>query len=594
MASADLSPPSLSRADRGSGMREPWYQRHRMALLITAGLLPLYLLWWTVFATGGGDLAAQQAWAGFARRYPGSAYSLFWYGGLHTANYSVISPYLMAAFGVRTVAAASGLAATFMGVSIIMRSSIRKPLWPALVVGFSMWCQVVCGRATFMLGVAFGVGAVLAAVGGNSRRRIVAATLCAALATMGSPVAGLFLVVVGAAYLFLRQWGRALALILPPFVVVGLTTWLFPFEGEQPMAFVRIFPPVLLCGVVMLAAPRSWKLLKFGAGVYAVGVVLTWLIPTPIGTNVERFAEIAAPPILLAAVMNRDFTLPKSLRPLRPKRVLETLRRLGSPRPVWSGVKRHHIWQRAVLVTAVVLSLTWVSIKTTADIVAYTKVPTWAVETDGVVKELNRLGADRTRVEVVPARDHREAAVLSPYINMARGWNRQADVERGRLFYEGRPVSEVEEGAFTSSSYRAWLNHWAVGFVVLYKGDGKPDGAAEREHDLVTSEPSYLDQVWHDDNWRIYRVKDAVPLVDRPGSVVTADGAHLTVRMSEPGSVIVRVAYSPWLWAEGGCLYKEGDFTRLTVKKAGDIRIASNYGGPSGPQPRCAPDKDAD
>ncbi|GHC61275.1 hypothetical protein GCM10010349_31040 [Streptomyces flavofungini] len=573
MASAELSSPSLSRADRGSGMREPWYWRYRMPLMITAGLLPLYLLWWTVFATGGGDLAAQEAWAGFARRYPGSAYSLFWYGGLHTANYSVISPYLMAAFGVRTVAAASGLAATWMAVALIMRSGIRKPLWPSIVVGFSLWCQVVCGRATFMLGVAFGVGAVLAATGPTNRLRVAAATACAALATMGSPVAGLFLVVVGAAHLLKRQWGPALALILPPFVVVGLTTWLFPFEGEQPMAFIRIFPPVLLCGVVILAAPRSWKLLKVGAAVYAVGVVLTWLIPTPIGTNVERFAEIAAPPILLAAVLNRKFP---TLRLLRPS---------GTPR---------HFWHRTVLICAVVLSLIWVSVKTTSDIVAYTKVPTWAVETDGVVKELNRLGAERTRVEVVPARDHREAAVLSPYINMARGWNRQADVERGRLFYEGRPVSEVQEGAFTSSSYRAWLNHWAVGFVVLYKGDGRPDGAAEREHDLVTSEPSYLDQVWHDDNWRIYRVKDPVPLVDKPGSVVTADGAHLTVRMSEPGSVVVRVAYSPWLWAEGGCLYKEGDFTRLTVKKPGDVRIASNYGGPSGPQPKCEeqPDKD--
>ncbi|ARX84185.1 membrane protein [Streptomyces alboflavus] len=573
MASAELSTPSLSRADRGSGMPEPWHVRYRMPLLITAGVLPLYLLWWTVFATGGGDLAAQEAWAGFARRYPGSAYSLFWYGGLHTANYSVISPYLMAAFGVRTVAAASGIAATWMGVAIIMRSGIRKPLWPSVIVGFSMWCQVVCGRATFMLGVAFGVGAVLAVTGTATRRRVAGATLCAALATMGSPVAGLFLVVVGGAYLLLREWGKGLALILPPFVVVGLTTWLFPFEGEQPMAFIRIFPPVLLCGVVILAAPRSWKLLKVGAAVYAVGVVLTWLIPTPIGTNVERFAEIAAPPILLAAVLNRKFS---TLRLLRPS---------GTPR---------HFWHRTVLICAVVLSLIWVSVKTTSDIVAYTKVPTWAVETDGVVKELNRLGAERTRVEVVPARDHREAAVLSPYINMARGWNRQADVERGRLFYEGRPVSEVKEGAFTSSSYRAWLNHWAVGFVVLYKGDGKPDGAAEREHDLVTSEPSYLDQVWHDDNWRIYRVKDAVPLVDKPGSVVTADGAHLTVRMSEPGSVTVRVAYSPWLWAEGGCLYKEGDFTRLTVKKPGDVRIASNYGGPSGPQPKCEPDPDKD
>ncbi|MFI8928745.1 hypothetical protein ACIG3E_13850 [Streptomyces sp. NPDC053474] len=554
-------------------MREPWYWRYRLPLMITLGLLPLYALWWTVFATGGGDLAAQQAWAGFVRRYPGSAYGLFWYGGVHTANYSVISPYLMAAFGVRTVAMASGLASTWMAVALITRVGIRRPLWPAIIVGFSLWCQVVCGRATFMLGVAFGVGAVLAASGKVGRGRLAAAVACAALAAMGSPVAGLFIVVVGAAYLLSREWGKALALILPPFAVVGLTTWLFPFEGEQPMAFVRIFPPVLLCLVVILAAPPAWRLLKLGAAVYAVGVVLTWIIPTPIGTNVERLAELAAPAIVLAAVLNRDFPRGPLLKP--------------NGRPAL-------IWRHALLISAVALSLIWVSIKTTSDIVDYTKVPTWAVKTDGVVKELKRLGADRTRVEVVPARDHREAAVLSPYINMARGWNRQADVERGRLFYEGRPVSEVKEGAFSSASYRQWLNQWAVGFVVLYKGDSVPDGAAEREHNLVTSGPSYLKEVWHDDNWRIYRVKDPVPLVDKPGTLVAADGANMTVRMPRPGSVIVRVAYSPWLWAEGACLRKDGDFTRLTVTKPGEVRIGSNYSGPSGPQPRCAPEDDKD
>jgi hypothetical protein len=50
----------------------------------------------------------------------------------------------------------------------------------------------------------------------------------------------------------------------------------------------------------------------------------------------------------------------------------------------------------------------------------------------------------------------------------------------------------------------------------------------------------------------------------------------------------VRVAYSPWLWADNGCLTadreSDGDlteFTRLTVHEPGDVRISSQYGGPS-------------
>ncbi|MFC9459786.1 hypothetical protein ACFT16_29285, partial [Streptomyces sp. NPDC056983] len=252
MASAELSPPPAARARRSPDIPEPWHGRHRTALFVTACILPLHVLWLAFLATGGGDLAAQVAWAEFAKMYPGSAYNLFWYGGLHIANYSLISPYLMALFGVVPVTLLSGVSSTWLAASIVERTGIRRPLWPALVVGFSLWCQVVSGRSTFMLGVAFGLGAVLAHMNG---RRIVIATVCAALSTMASPVAGLFLVVAGTAWLLNRQWGTALSLLLPPVLIVGVTTWLFPFKGEQPMPFGRIFPPLVVCAVVLLCAP---------------------------------------------------------------------------------------------------------------------------------------------------------------------------------------------------------------------------------------------------------------------------------------------------------------------------------------------------
>nr|WP_189856449.1 hypothetical protein [Streptomyces poonensis] len=535
--------------------------------MVTACLVPLYVLWWAVFATGGGDLAAQVAWAEFAKMYPNSAYNLFWYGGLHTANYSVISPYVMAAFGVVPVTMLSGLSASWLAGAFVVRTGVRRPLWPALAVGFSLWCQVVSGRSTFMLGMAFAMAAMLAAVSG--RRRLWVAALCAALATMGSPVAGLFLLVVGAAYLLSRDWRRAVSLVAPPVAVVAVTTLLFPFEGEQPMPFSRIWPSVVMCAAVLLTAPRSWRVLRFGSAIYALGVVLCYLIASPIGTNVERLTEIAAPAALLAIAVSagrRDVTGPPRIR--LPLKGFTPGRGRFAPRR-----------QRVVCVVAMVLSLVWLSSRTVADIVVNTKVPEWAVKTDGVVAELERLGAERTRVEVVPARDHREAAVLAPYINMARGWNRQADVERGRLFYEGHGGTEVPEGTFSSSAYRAWLSQWAVGFVVVFKGE--PDGPAELEHKLVSSEPDYLERVWADANWKIYRVKNATPLVDQPGTVVSSDGANLVVHMPEPGAVTVRIAYSPWLWADNGCLTADGEFTRLTVQEAGDVRISSTYGGPS-------------
>jgi len=563
------------RADKPTQAREVWHERHRVALTVTACAVPLYVVWWAVFATGGGDLAAQVAWAEFAKMYPGSAYNLFWYGGLHAANYSLMSPYLMAAIGVVATTMLSGVTATVLGAELVARTGVRKPLWPAMAVGFSLWCQVISGRSTFVLGTAFAMAAVLAVVSGRSARHLGAAAVCATLATTGSPVAGLFVLVVGAAYFLSRDWGRAAALLVPPVAVVGVTTLLFPFEGEQPMPFARIWPPVVLCAIVVLTAPSAWRTLRLGAAVYAAGVVLCYLIPTPIGTNVERLSELAAPATLLAIMMYRtERRAGAGAGAAEPDEGAAPAVAPRLPLP-WFTARRRMV----ALGLAMAVAVSWLSGKTIADIVTNTSVPEWAVKTDGVVNELKRLGAEQTRVEVVPARDHREAAILAPYINMARGWNRQADVERGRLFYEGHGGTEEPEGGFSASAYKAWLSQWAVGFVVLVNGE--PDGPAKLEHALVSSGPSYLQPVWEDANWKIYRVKNATPLVDKPASVVSADGANLVVRMPKAGEVTVRIAYSPWLWAENGCLTDEGEFTKLTVEQPGDIRISSAYGGPS-------------
>nr|WP_246113422.1 hypothetical protein [Streptomyces montanus] len=514
-------------------------RRHRVPLLATAPTIPLYAVWFAFLATGGGDLAAQEAWAQFVSRHGGSAYNLFWYGGMHTANYSLISPYLMAAFGVRTVTVVAGLLAGWLAAVLIVRTGIRRPLGPALLASLALWCNVASGRSTFALGVAFGLAACVLL---TRERRVPPAAAYAALATMASPVAGLFLVVAGAGYALVRDGGRAAALMAPPVVVVGGTTLLFPFTGEQLMPAARIWPPVLLGVAVLTLAPRGWRVLRWAAAVYTAGTVLTYLIPSPIGTNVERLAELFAPAALLAALL--------------------AVRGPGH--------------RRVALVLALVFSVGWVGKKTCDDLMVSTTVPAWAAETTGVVGALDRLGAHRTRVEVVPARNHREATALAPHVNLARGWNRQLDVERGRLFYDG---------TFSATTYRAWLDRWAVGFVVLPAG--QPDGFAEDEARLVRSRPAWLEPVWRDGHWQVFRVRDAVPLVSAPASVVRASSDELVVHMRRAGSVTARVAFSPWMYAEGGCLERRGEFTRLTVTEPGVYRISSGYGPSPGPAPRC-------
>ncbi|MFG2874657.1 hypothetical protein ACGFYU_06545 [Streptomyces sp. NPDC048337] len=542
----ELAPPPRPVLPFGAGAAA------RVPLIATAAVLPLYALWAGVLATGGGDLAAQEAWAGFVARHPGSVYNLSWYGGLHTAGYSIVSPHLMAVFGVVPVTAASGLASTWLMGLLWERSRVPHPRWPALLAALMLWCQVASGRSTFMLGVAFGLAAVLAFTSGRRRTALTAA--CGVLTAMASPVAGLFLVVVGAACALRGRWPGAAALLLPPVAVLGASAWLFPFHGAQPLPLLRVWPPLLMGAAVALAVPRAWRTVRSAAGVYVVGVVLAGLIPSPVGTNAERLANLVAPPLLLAAVL--------------------TVHGAGGVRPV----PPLRAWRQTSAVLALVLALTWVGGNTASHVADTVTVPRWAADTGGVVRALERLGADRTRVEVIMARSHREAALLAPYVNMARGWNRQADVDRGPLFYDGYGGAGVRAGTFTPAAYRDWLDHWAVGLVVLH--EGPLDAASEREYALVRSGPPYLKEVWRDENWRIYRVREPVPLVDAPASVVRSDSAEVVVRMPVPGTVTLRIAYSPWLRAEGGCLAPAGDsgVTRLTADRPGDVTVGSPYG----------------
>ncbi|WP_404962478.1 hypothetical protein [Streptomyces sp. 147326] len=137
MTTVELSPrPATPRCPQAAPAREPWHRRHRVPLIATGSVLPLYALWATALATGGGDLAAQEAWAGFVARHPGAVYNLSWHGGLHTGSYSLISPYVMAAFGVVPLTLAGGLVSSWLAGRICARCGVDRAQWPALLAAF--------------------------------------------------------------------------------------------------------------------------------------------------------------------------------------------------------------------------------------------------------------------------------------------------------------------------------------------------------------------------------------------------------------------------------------------------------------------------
>jgi hypothetical protein len=484
-------------------------RRHPVAsVTVLAGLL--HVVWFFTFANSGGDLAAQDAWAEFVGRHPDSAYNLAWYGGMHPVSYSVVSPYLMSVLGVRTTLMIAGTISAGLLMMILIRSrAIRKPLAPALAGVFALVCNAISGRVTYGLGMVFGLAAAAVVFCWPYRWRYKrwAKALCAAplaaLATAASPVAGLFVGLVAAALFLQKRRPGAYALGIAPTIVVAVSAWLFPFSGTQPMSFGSASLPLLYAGLVFALVPKEWKTVRITAAVYGLAVLLVWLISSQIGSNISRLAMLFAGAVLLAAL---PFTVPKSRK-----------------------------WYVTVLAFAGFVG--WIGFKSVDDILHTTPAASWARELAPLVNQLQVVGAEKGRVEVVPARSHREASALAPYVNLARGWNRQADMERNPLFYDD---------TLNSANYHEWLQRWAVHYVVLPKGEPDGDGG-QRERQLVQRGMPYLRQIWGDANWQLFSVTDPTPLADPPAVVDRAEQGELTIEVKKAGRVLIRIPYSPWL-----------------------------------------------
>ena len=521
----------------------------------TALAAVLHVVWALFLAHDAGDLAAQYAWTDFASRYPGSAYNLSWYGGMHTASYSLVAPYLMGWLGVRTTGVLAGTVSAALAARLLLRPQVARPLLPALWTAVALWCNVASGRVTFAVGVAFALAAVLllfppgagagAGAAGAARGPVLrgcAVLAAAALATTGSPLAGVFLGVVAAALLLTGRRRDACVLAAGPVLVLLGTALLFPFQGEQPFDWYVAVPLVASAAAVALLAPREWRAVRAGAVVYGAGAALTWVVPSPVGSNVERLPLLFAGTVLLAAA-------------------LQYAGRSGRPG------RRALAAAGAFLVVA-----SWQAAKPAGDLATTVPVSATARDTGPLVAALRRVGADRGRVEVVPLRSHIEASGIAPYVNLARGWNRQADVARNPLFYTA--------AALTPDAYHAWLRHWGVGYVVLPAD--RPDDAAVDEARIVAAGPAWLSPVWQDEHWRLFRVADAAPLADPPATVTRAGPAALTVDVAVAGPVLLRVPWSPWLGVEGpeaagACLAESGEWTVLYAPRPGSYRVVGRY-----------------
>jgi hypothetical protein len=506
---------------------------------VIAGLLAAAgaLTWVFVFPRVGTDLSAAVARSGWASDYPASGYLFSWYGGFHPAGYSLLSPYVLGLLGVHLAMAIAVVISAVLLANLLTRHHVTRPRAAALWVAVALWTELSAGRAAFTLGLAAGLGCVAVVDAWLSEPRrfresrigatatLAVAGVLALLCCLLSPVAAVFLLVVAATLAVGRQFAPAIVITVAASLPLGLMA-LYSDGGHQPLSAQNWVPPILAAAAVLLLVPARWRLVRTGAICYGLGVLVAAAAPTLVGSNVARLGELLAGPILVG---------------------------IGSSRRRW------------LLTIALIGAAIWQVAQPIADL-AHGNAPPYAPQTAALVRELRMLHADTARVEAVPQYGHWEAQELASAVPLARGWERQLDLERNPLFYGG---------VLTPAAYYSWLRSNAVRYVAI--STATPDPAAVAEAATVRAGQPWLILIWHNASWRLYRVLGSTPLASPPATVVNSTPAQITLRMSRAGTTIIKVRWSPLLRSDGAVVSSAGPWTRLTARHAGLYELQGRY-----------------
>jgi hypothetical protein len=293
-----------------------------------------------------------------------------------------------------------------------------------------------------------------------------------------------------------------------------------------------LWPTFAATLLLLVALPRRERALRWGVGLYALAVLASGLLETPMGGNAARLGPLLAGPVAVFA--------------LWPRRVLVLLA-LAPVLLYWQWHTPIDDWARAA-----------------ADPSTKTE---YAAGLNAFLDERRRAEGP-VRIEIPFTDNHWESATVATHAPLARGWERQLDRKVNPLFYGERPL--------TAERYRRWLADNAVRYVAL--ADAPIDYSAAQEAALVRAGPPYLREVWHDAHWRVFEVRNATPLAT--GARVTKLGIDRVDLLADtPRSVLLRVRWTPyWQLADGaGCVRRAGDWTRLDLRRGGRVTLRTDF-----------------
>ncbi len=450
-----------------------------------------------------------------------------WYGGHHVFGYSVLFPPLGAVLGPRLAGALCAIC------SAVLFERLAREQWGARAWVGALWfaaataMNLITGRLTFGLGVTFGLAALLAL----THRRAALGALLAVATTLASPVAGLFLGIIALAWLLSTREAIAFwlgaAAIAPALALVVA----FPEGGTEPFTPSSFWPAILSCAFVFVALPRTERPLRIGVVLYALACVLTFVIPSPIGGNVVRLGTLVAGPLAACLLWRR----------------------------------------RTLLLLAMAVPLLWwqwsAPVRDAAR--AENDPSTHASYYQPLLGFLHAQGGGPFRIEIPFTASHWEAAEVAPRYPLARGWERQIDRGDNPLFYDGR---------LTAARYHAWLRDLGVRFVAV--PSVTLDESAVAEARIVRSNPPWLQPVFTDRHWRVWRVRDAAPLATGAGTLTRLRTDSFELRARHAGTIAVRERFTPyWAVVRGrGCVRSGPDgFTQVVARGRGPLAIGVRF-----------------
>ncbi len=469
--------------------------RARAMALAATGCTAIVSLVVVLAARWGPDWPAQEFRAWIAVHDGLSAWTARWYGGSALPGYSILYPPLAKVVGAGGVGLAAVVLASWAAAGLAPHGRVRSILYHA-AVAVNLVEMLLIGQVPFLLGAAFGVTAFRAVV----RRRHWSLVLALAiLSSLATPLAGAFLLLVIPACAVAFGTRRALPLagsLAGPAITfaVGGASGPFPFTW-QLLASSAAFAVLLV-----MVSPRENRGLRVFAVSYLLVAIALFVIPDPIGGNLARLARMLALPMACHLLV----------------------------------VDRAWLRVRAVAVAA--LAFVWPTLALAGSIANGATDPSQSEQFyTGVISYLDHHNVGAGRVEIPFTREHWESFWVAKHVLLARGWERQTDYRYNQVLYQ--PLAP--------DVYRRWLSDNAVDFVALPDVPIDTGGTAEAE--LLKNPPPYLQPVWHDSHWQVWRVRHAASLVTGAATLADFDSSSLTLDFRRAGAAEVKVHYNP-LW----------------------------------------------